>query len=148
MSNEKTILVPHDFGEPADDALEMALWLAPKLDATVVVLHTYEPPSAAYPLAPFPLIDVGPALAKASESAIDALVSRTKQRWPRTRGMVRAGKPWREILDAASEVSAEMIIMGTAGRRGIERALLGSVAEKVVRNAELPVLTVHHRASS
>jgi nucleotide-binding universal stress UspA family protein len=145
MSTEKVILVPHDFGEPADAALEMALSLAPKLDATIVLFHAYEPPSAAYPLAPFPLMDVVPALAKASQSAIDALVERTKPRWERTRGVVRSGKPWREILDAGKEAGAEMIVMGTAGRRGIERALLGSVAEKVVRTAEIPVITVHQR---
>ena len=55
MPNENVILVPHDFGEPADDALEMALSLAPKLDATIVILHAYEPPNTAYPLAPFPI---------------------------------------------------------------------------------------------
>jgi nucleotide-binding universal stress UspA family protein len=145
MSREKTILVPHDFGEPADDALEMALSLAPKLDAAIAVMHAYEPPNTAYPLAPFPILDVTPSLAKASQSAIDAIVARTTGRWPRTQGLVRSGKPWREILAAASELGAEMIIMGTAGRKGIERALLGSVAEKVVRAAEIPVITVHHR---
>jgi nucleotide-binding universal stress UspA family protein len=148
MSRERVILVPHDFGEPADDALEMALFLAPKLDVTIVLVHVYEPPNAAYPLAPFPLIDVVPALAKASAAGIDALVTRTKERWEKTRGLVRSGKPWREILEAGREVEAEMIVMGTAAHRGIERALLGSVAEKVIRSSEIPVITVHHRHTS
>ena len=147
MSKDIVILVPHDFGEPADAALEMALSLAPKLDASIVVLHAYEPPNAAYPLAPFPILDVVPALAKASESGVEAIVTRVKRQWKRTRGVVRCGKPWSEILGAATELGAAMIVMGTAGRRGIERALLGSVAEKVVRSSEIPVITVHHRGA-
>jgi nucleotide-binding universal stress UspA family protein len=148
MTTERTILVPHDFGEPADAALEMALMLAPKLDATIVLLHAYEPPNAAYPLAPLPVMDIVPALAKASEAGIEALVTRTKKRWDRTRGVVRCGKPWHEIIEGAKELGAEMIVMGTTGRHGLERALLGSVAEKVVRTSETPVITVHQRAAS
>ncbi len=51
--------------------------------------------------------------------------------------------PWEEVLNAAKELNADLIVMGTHGRRGLERALLGSVAEKVVRMARIPVLTVH-----
>jgi nucleotide-binding universal stress UspA family protein len=145
MSDEKPILVPHDFGEPANDALEMALSLAQKLNAEIVVMHAYEPPHAAYPLAPVPIMDVTPALAKACDAAIDAIVDRTKSRWARTRRMVRPGKAWREILAAAEELDASMIVMGTAARHGLEHALLGSIAEKVVRAATIPVITVRHR---
>ena len=147
MTETSTLLVPHDFGEPADDALEMALSMAAKLDAENVVMHAYEPPSAAYPMAPIPIMDVTPALAKASHAAIDAIVARTKTRWEKTRGMVRSGRAWREILAAAEELNATMIVMGTAGRKGIEHALLGSIAEKVVRASTIPVITVHHRES-
>ena len=143
MSGERVLLVPHDFGEPADAALRMALGIAPKLDATIVVLHVYEPPSAGYARAAVPVSDVARALADASRAAVEVIVAGVRPEWERTRGIVREGRPWRAIVDAAEELGAEMIIMGTAGRSGIERALLGSVAEKVVRTAHVPVLTVH-----
>lgn len=56
---------------------------------------------------------------------------------------LRRGVPWVEITSAAAETKADLIVMGTHGRRGMARALLGSVAEKVVRTAPCPVLTVH-----
>jgi len=58
------------------------------------------------------------------------------------RGSVAGGSPYRQILASAEEHDIDLIVMGTHGRRGIDRYLLGSVAEKVVRTAEPPVLTV------
>ena len=58
------------------------------------------------------------------------------------RAVVRAGVPWREIVHLAAEEHADMIVMGTQGRTGLEHLLLGSVAERVVRTAPCPVLTV------
>ena len=57
--------------------------------------------------------------------------------------LLRTGSPWEQVLGAATEVKAGLIVMGTHGRRRLERALLGSVAEKVVRMSRVPVLTVH-----
>ena len=61
--------------------------------------------------------------------------------------LLRAGVPWEEVIGAASQVKADLIIMGTHGRRGLDRALLGSVAEKVVRMSTIPVLTVHAKSA-
>src|SRR5690606_25354113 len=58
------------------------------------------------------------------------------------RGLVAEGETWRALLATAEDVKAGLIVMGTHGRRGLPRALLGSVAEKVVRMASCPVLTV------
>lgn len=58
------------------------------------------------------------------------------------RGTVAAGSPYRQILNYADENDVDLIVMGTHGRQGVERYLLGSVAEKVVRTADCPVLTV------
>jgi nucleotide-binding universal stress UspA family protein len=55
---------------------------------------------------------------------------------------VRQGDPYQEIVDYADEVAADMIVMGTHGRRGLDRYLLGSVTEKVVRSSDVPVLTI------
>jgi nucleotide-binding universal stress UspA family protein len=59
------------------------------------------------------------------------------------RGVLKQGPTWQMIIDTAKEVDAGMIVIGTHGRHGLPRALLGSVAEKVVRTAHTPVLTVH-----
>jgi nucleotide-binding universal stress UspA family protein len=58
------------------------------------------------------------------------------------RGVVRVGAPWSEIVNLAREEHADMIVMGTQGRTGLDRLLLGSVAERVIRQAPCPVLTV------
>jgi nucleotide-binding universal stress UspA family protein len=58
-------------------------------------------------------------------------------------GVVRQGSAWREIDDVAREMRADLIVLGTHGRRGVARVILGSVAEKVVRTSPVPVLTVH-----
>ncbi|MFI5303113.1 MAG: universal stress protein, partial [Polyangiales bacterium] len=56
---------------------------------------------------------------------------------------LRQGRAWSEIGAAAQELGADLVVMGTHGRKGADRALLGSVAEKVLRTASVPVLTVH-----
>jgi nucleotide-binding universal stress UspA family protein len=58
--------------------------------------------------------------------------------------LLRTGDARDQILQAAKELGADMIVMGTHGRRGVRRALLGSVTESVVRSADCPVLTVRH----
>jgi nucleotide-binding universal stress UspA family protein len=57
--------------------------------------------------------------------------------------VLRHGTPWTEIATVAREAKADLVVMGTHGRRGVARMLLGSVAERVVRTAPCPVLTVH-----
>ena len=66
-----------------------------------------------------------------------------EERGVATRGVLKQGPTWQTIVETADEVGAGMIVMGTHGRHGLPRALLGSVAEKVVRTAHTPVLTVH-----
>ena len=57
--------------------------------------------------------------------------------------VLRQGMPFEEVNSVAAEVDADLIILGTHGRRGLSRALLGSVAESVIRTATRPVLTIH-----
>ncbi|MBO4369276.1 MAG: universal stress protein, partial [Desulfovibrio sp.] len=61
-------------------------------------------------------------------------------------GQVLIGYAAEEILNRATEENADMIVMGTHGRKGIDRILFGSVAEKVVKNARIPVLTIRPTA--
>lgn len=144
MTLPKTILVPHDFGTGSDHALAYAVDLAKALGAELVVMHAYEFPMIGFPdgtlvatpeLASRVLEGANVGLAKAVAAHSDA--------GHPLRSMVKQGPTWQTILETATEVGAGMIVMGTHGRHGLPRALLGSVAEKVVRTAHCPVLTVH-----
>jgi nucleotide-binding universal stress UspA family protein len=77
---------------------------------------------------------------------LDALLQKVKDRYPKAEAAVVAGEPWLAILEAVKKQGADLIVMGTHGRRGISRVLLGSVAEKVVRLSPVPVLTISGKA--
>jgi len=79
----------------------------------------------------------------AARSALEQLRVRIHGVYPKTDAQLRQGVDWRQILDAAEQEHCDLIVMGTHGRRGMPRFILGSVAEKVIRFAPMPVLTVH-----
>jgi nucleotide-binding universal stress UspA family protein len=145
MITLKTILVPSDFSECSEAALRYGLELARRFDARVHVLHVVQDPLTqpwaaegfSAPLfevvqkwqreakdrlaASIPLADIG-------RVTVDAIVA-----WP-----------YAEILRYATDNNVDLIVMGTHGRSGVSHVLLGSIAEKVVRRAPCPVLTVRH----
>jgi nucleotide-binding universal stress UspA family protein len=144
VASFKKILVPVDTGPASDAAVEQAVVLAGALGAGVTVLHVYEAPILVYPGAGYvPIHDVSLALETSARAAVDAVVHRLAGRVSQVTGLVRQGSAWRNINDVALEIGADLIVLGTHGRRGVPRALIGSVAEKVVRTSPLPVLTVH-----
>ena len=144
MDLPKRILVPTDFGASSDRALAYAVKLAKALGAELVVLHAYEIPVVGFPDG---ALVATPALAARITDGAQPGVRRALEAHASAgvpmQSLVKQGPTWRTILDTATEVGAEMIVMGTHGRHGLPRALLGSVAEKVVRAATVPVLTVH-----
>jgi len=133
------ILVPTDGSEGAQHALEEALELARRFDAVVhslsIVDTTAVPPDTDYAGA----FDSFEGIA---ERTTDDAVARVEEAGVEAVGAVRAGTPHRSILDYADENDIDLVVMGTHGRTGIQRYLLGSVTEKVVRTADVPVLTV------
>jgi nucleotide-binding universal stress UspA family protein len=62
---------------------------------------------------------------------------------PGVESKLKTGLPWQGILDAIDELKPDLVVMGTHGRQGVGRAILGSVAEKLVRLSMVPILTVH-----
>lgn len=144
MSLPKTILVPTDFSEFANHALDYAIALASKLDAQVHVVNALTIPELGVP-------ELGVALTSAmmgsmvekNQAALDKLVADRPSASFAT--MLRTGDPRSVILQTAKAIDADLIVMGTHGRRGVTRALLGSIAEAIVRTAPCPVLTVHRR---
>jgi nucleotide-binding universal stress UspA family protein len=135
----KHILVPTDFGDPAQHALDIAFGLAEKFGARLSILHVY----------PIVLgMPYGSGFAWPSEQiaagARDSLaehVASAKAHYSACEGVLRPGIATDEINTFASESDVDLIVMGTHGRRGLPRFMLGSTAERVVRTSPVPVLT-------
>jgi nucleotide-binding universal stress UspA family protein len=135
------ILVPVDFSEHADHALELAVGIGKKMGASLHVIHVA-------PLAPY----LGPPLAPGRYFAeelhaqarkdLDEYMAGLKKRGIDATGTLVDGIAYAEVNRAAALLGAQLIVMGTHGRTGIEHALLGSVAERVVRTSPIPVLVV------
>lgn len=141
------ILAPIDFSPSSRAALEYALFLAGKLGAELEVLHVAEPPGYVGPdalaLLPVGIAHPGSDQTRADvQREVEGLLAKAGAR-PRTAAVrVEAGEPSDLILRIASEGGANLIVMGTHGRTGLSRLLIGSVAEAVLRRASCPVLTI------
>lgn len=139
MSAFTHVLVATDFGKPAESAEALGISFAEKFGAKLTVLYVFSVPNAAYATGSYLQIDQ---LERQARKALEAKTAALKQRFPQLTAVMRTGTPYEEILATAKEAGADLIVMGTHGRRGVPRALLGSVAERVVRTAAVPVLTV------
>ena len=142
----KNILVPTDLSEHAEEALDYACELAVKLDATVHLVNVIGIPSLGVPelgiAVTSTMID---SMISENQQALDALASRRRSDARIGQILLKTGDARDQIDEAAKEVGADLIVMGTHGRRGVSRALLGSVAEMIVRTAPCPVLTIRAR---
>jgi universal stress protein A len=142
MIGLKRILVPTDFSETSDAALRYGVELARRFSARLYLLHVPEPPGEAaeaeYPIGLFETMQ------NAVYERLPHLLSEGDRRELRPECAMRLGTPWEEIVRHAEEHDIDLIVMGTHGRDGLARLLVGSVAETVVRKALCPVLTVHH----
>lgn len=143
MKPIRHILVPHDFGETAQHAFDYAMDLAEKLGASVTVMHAYEVPVYGFPDGVVLTSEMSGQIERAARTALDGVAARGARPGVTVRVALRQGPAWSEIDGAARQLEADLVVMGTHGRKGVARALLGSVAEKVVRTASVPVLTVH-----
>lgn len=146
MVTLRKLLFPTDFSEPSEAAWGYALTLAREFEAEVVLLHVVpEPPrlAEAYEMGFTPERFIQAATEEAKRLMADLMAKAADWKVAIT-PKVRQGVEFREIIDAAREAGADMIVMGTHGRTGLAHALIGSVAEKVVRRALCPVLTVKH----
>lgn len=143
MALAKKILVPTDFSSQAEHALDYAIELADKLSAEVNLVHIYEIPMLSVPESPWVVTaDVITSIENASKAALDAMVAKRKRPAAQLKSHLRMGDPRSMIEAIVAELGIDLICMGTHGRRGITRVLLGSVAEYVVRTSSVPVLTV------
>jgi universal stress protein A len=137
MIKLQRILLPTDFSEYSAAARMYACAFADQFQCELHVLHVVQDLA---PLVPEPGAALAPPVDYLRERAIDPnwSVGKTVVR------VVRQGPPFLEIVRYAQETNIDLIVLGTHGRGGLAHMLLGSVAEKVVRKAPCPVLTVRH----
>lgn len=140
MASFQHVLVSSDFSPASDPALDAACTLARDLGCRLTVLHVCEVAGFST-TGPIPFDLVTPMVADA-ETRLEAVLARLRPQCPTVRGVVKVGTAWEEILSAARELGADLVVLGTHGRRGLSHAILGSVAERVVRLSPIPVLTV------
>lgn len=141
------ILVPTDFSSGSAQAWVVARQLAGQLGAEVVLLHVVvEAPL--YSEGPFTMKharDVFDAARRWAESTLGEWISEAAAAGLEGRWVVATGVPHEEIVAAAARERADLIVLGTHGRGGLDRALLGSVADRVIRLAACPVLSVREK---
>ena len=143
----KKILVPVDFSLSSKRALEWALDFAERFNAQIIVLHTWEIPAYLRPDLTVWSGDISATLsdyARAdAEKNMQAFLKETRAgERANVSSMVEPGAAYPTILRVAGERGIDLIAMGTHGRMGVAHLLLGSTAERVVRYATCPVLTV------
>lgn len=141
-----TILVPTDFSADAEQALATALDLAETFDARVVLLHAYhlDLPFTAPPIGGPLILPEGFYVEYRNQAThqVEEAAKRASQGGRDVSGVAVESPAWEAILEQARTLPADLIVMGTRGLTGIKHVALGSVAERVVRMAKCPVLTV------
>ena len=137
------ILCPTDFSPSADVAVDMAAGLAERFGAELHLAHVWSPPTVvAFDGAIIPSADQLVAYTESLQQALDATVKRVAGHGRGPKKHLVQGIAWREIAELAATEKCDLIVMGTHGRSGVSHFLIGSVAERVVRSAPVPVLVV------
>lgn len=140
----KTILVPTDFSKFADEGVQRAVQLAELTHATIHLVHASELPTMVgaldVPLTVPP--EFFDRIRDSAQSQLDQCAKTVRAAGLEAHVHLACDTPARAILEAAVQVGADLIVMGTHGRTGMKHVLLGSVAERIVRLATCPVLTV------
>ena len=141
---DKHILVPVDFSRGSERAIDQAEALAAALGADIELFHAYQLPVLALPDS---TVTVSPTyvadLTDRAQRELNRLRDTLRERGVNAATKLLEGNPADAIVQRAEALPATMIVLGTHGRSGFKRFLLGSTAERVVRTATVPVLTVH-----
>ncbi|MFN8624543.1 MAG: universal stress protein [Candidatus Binatia bacterium] len=148
----KRIVVPIDFSKDSRDALAYATEFAAAFGAEVALLHVVEP---IYSAAPADMYTANANVAalleqqgRVAETQLRRIAAGVEKKGRRVRTAIKTGAAAKVIVDSAKKDRADLIIMATHGRTGLAHMFMGSVAEKVVRGAACPVLTVRRTGSS
>ncbi|KQM11284.1 universal stress protein UspA [Methanomassiliicoccales archaeon RumEn M1] len=140
MNKFKKILIPTDGSEYTKKAIEQGLEIAKVMDAEVTALYVVDQTS----FVNFPMdstvVSIYSLLEKEGQDAVDYVVEEGAKKGIKVSAEVQEGSPVKRIIDVAKD--HDLVVMGTLGRTGFSKILLGSVAERVVRYAPCPVLVV------
>jgi nucleotide-binding universal stress UspA family protein len=145
MEQFDKILFANDFSENSEHAFDYALTLARKFGSRLIIVHVINEP---VDLRGFYVPHIS---FEKLEKEIEEGAEKLMQKFCRTKitdfanyeTLIVAGIPYEEILKKAEAEKASLIVMGTQGRKGIDHFLFGSTAERVVRSAKCPVMTIH-----
>lgn len=143
MIELRNLLLPVDFSEPSLKATEYAVSLAHRFEATLHMLHVIEDPVVYLPMFESYPLPTKSQFETYAQDRLENWIAQDDAEGIKLELLWRHGKPHIEVIDYASDNSIDLIVMGTHGRGVAAHLLLGSVAEKVVRKAPCPVLTVH-----
>ncbi|MGD1008463.1 MAG: universal stress protein [Ignavibacteriaceae bacterium] len=140
----KKILVPIDFSDYSKSALKYAVNFAKKFNAELYLIYVVEPiiypPDFSMGQIAIPTLDLG--MDKRAFEELNKLAEKEIPKELIANTIVKTGKPFIEIIESAEEENIDLIIIATHGHTGMEHILFGSTAEKVVRKAPCPVLTL------
>lgn len=142
------ILVPTDFSPCAEGAWTLAQRIATALGSELILTHVFVE-GTLWSESPFNMARVRELFAdqqRRAEAMLDSWATAARSAGLTVSMALRSGIPHDEIVILAAQKEADLIVIGTHGRGGVSRALLGSVADRVVRLASCPVLTVHEAA--
>ncbi|HRD51111.1 MAG TPA: universal stress protein [Flavobacteriales bacterium] len=154
----KKILVPTDFSQPAENALEMAMVLAKKRGAAIHLLHSVDVPGtwqdaqwstlvmanrstrAQHELYPEARARIG-----AARQKLEAATMSLQKRGISSAYTLVPNAAWQEVVEATTRMRSDLVIMGTHGAGALKEAFLGSHAQRVIRSCTVPVLTLRHK---
>ena len=145
MKHIEHIVVGTDFSEIGERAVDETVDLAAQVGAVVTLVHAYELPMYSFPDGV--VVTSAEAADKMTSNLLrrlEATVDRIKSRGVVVKSLLRMGPAWEELNAVAAELGADLIVVGSHGRRGFSRLVLGSVAERMVRTATRPLLVLRH----
>jgi nucleotide-binding universal stress UspA family protein len=143
MVRFQKILCPVDFSKSSSRAFDYALKLAKTYDATVHLLHVVEPVASAGYDVPVAYADLTTDLRDASKRELQKFQARAAKTGVKVTARVLLGDVDTELLRAIKKEKSDLVVMGTHGRRGFERLVLGSETERMIRQCPVPLMVVH-----
>lgn len=149
------ILLTTDGSEAAKTAFDHAIDIAARRGATLHVLYVVDTDAIAYSRGDDKIerlegddLEELPGLQERARQAIETVVDRAREAGVETRPSIRGGAPYEAIPDYAEEHDIDLIVMGSHGRSGAKRMLLGSVTERILRSTTIPVLVTDARGAT
>lgn len=140
----KKVLVPIDFSDYSKSALKYAVNFTKQFNAELILIYVVEPviypPDFSMGQIAIPTVDLE--MDKRAGEELEKLAAKEIPEGIKVKTLVKTGKPFIEIIETASEEDIDLVIIASHGHTGVEHILFGSTAEKVVRKAPCPVLTI------